>query len=322
MEKSANVYVAGHRGLVGSAIVRELKLAGYTNLLLVPHSDLALTNQAAVRKFFEHEGPEYVFLAAAKVGGINANSTYPADFIYQNLQIQTNVIEASKQVGVKRLLFLGSSCIYPKHTLQPMVESDLLSGRLEPSNRAYAVAKIAGIEMCRAYNQQYGTQYLAAMPTNLFGPNDNYDPHTSHVIPAIIRKLHEAKVAGDKTSVIWGTGTPFREFLFSEDLANACVFLMNLEESKFRKLLEDSLNAPLINVGSNKEITILELTQLIAEVVGFTGGFVLDQSKPDGTPRKLMDSYRLRSLGWTPRVSLREGLEIAYQDFLKTCEHS
>ena len=317
MQLDSRIYIAGHRGLVGSALVRELCRLGYTNLIFRNHSELDLTDSETTQFFFEKMRPEYVFLAAAKVGGIMANSTYPADFLYQNLQIQTNVIEASRRTDVHRLLFLGSSCIYPKHAEQPIVEPALLSGPLEPTNRAYAVAKIAGIEMCRAYNQQHETQYLAAMPTNLYGAGDNYDPQNSHVIPAIIRKLHEAKIKGQKTSVIWGTGTPLREFLYSDDLANACVFLMGLEQRQFRNLLEDEVNGPVINIGSGEELSILEITKCVAESVGFTGEFVLDPSKPDGTPRKLIDSSRLLSLGWKPRVSLREGLENAYQDFLK-----
>jgi len=296
--------------------VRELERIGYDNLLLRNHTELDLTDTAAVNFFFAQERPEYVFLAAAKVGGIMANSAYPADFLYQNLQIQTNIIEASRKADVHRLLFLGSSCIYPRLADQPLRESSLMSGPLESTNRAYAIAKIAGIEMCRAYNQQHDTRYLAAMPTNLFGLNDNYDPQNSHVIPAIIRKLHEAKIKGQKTSVIWGTGTPLREFLYSDDLANACVFLMGLEQRQFRNLLEDEVNGPVINIGSGEELSILEITKCIAESVGFTGEFVLDPSKPDGTPRKLIDSSRLRSLGWKPRVSLKEGLELAYKDFL------
>lgn len=304
--------MAGHTGLVGSALVRELQRIGYDSLILRTHQELDLTDKEAVDSFFEQERPEYVFLAAAKVGGILANSTYPADFLYKNLQIQTNIIEASRKADVHRLIFLGSSCIYPKLAEQPLREPSLMSGPLEPTNQAYAIAKIAGIELCRAYNQQHDTRYLAVMPTNLFGLNDNYDPQNCHVIPAIIRKLHEAKLSGQKTSTIWGTGTPLREFLYSDDLANACVFLMNLEEREFRHLVEDVV----INIGSGEEFSILGITKRIADVVGYTGEFELDPSKPDGTPRKLLDSSRIKALGWTPRISLREGLEIAYKDFV------
>jgi GDP-L-fucose synthase len=286
------------------------------------HADLDLTDQAAVRRFFTSERPRYVFLAAAKVGGILANGTYPADFIFQNLLIQTNVIDNAYRTGADRLLFLGSSCIYPKFAPQPMQETSLLSGPLEPTNRPYAVAKIAGIEMCRAYNLQYGTRYLAAMPTNLYGPGDNYDLQNAHVIPALIRKMHEAKAGGQKEVVLWGSGTPRREFLYSDDLAEACLFLMNLDQEAFHTLVASETDAPLINVGTGQDQTIRELAELVAEVVGFDGALRFDPSKPDGTPRKLLDSSRLSSLGWQPRIKLREGLNRAYQEFLKAVDRA
>jgi GDP-L-fucose synthase len=316
MNREAKIYVAGHRGLVGSAIVRALGRAGYNNFVLRTHAELDLTNQAAVGRFFANERPKYVFLAAARVGGILANSTYPADFIFQNLQIQTNVIESAYRTGADRLLFLGSSCIYPKLAVQPMQEDCLLSGGLEPTNRPYAVAKIAGIEMCWSYNRQYGTRYLAAMPTNLYGPGDNYDLETSHVIPALIRKMHEAKTSGKREIELWGTGTPRREFLHSEDLADACLFLMNLSQETFDSLVVNETAAPLVNVGSGRDQTIREIAELIASVVGFDGLLRFDADKPDGAPRKLLDSSRLSSLGWRPTISLQDGLELVYQIFL------
>ena len=272
MDPEARIYVAGHRGLVGSAIVRALKRSGYHNLVLRTHDKLDLTDQTAVRNFFSREQPQHVFLAAAKVGGILANSTYPAEFIFQNLQMQANVIESAHRSGVDRLLFLGSSCIYPKLAVQPIREDSLLSGALEPTNRPYAVAKIAGIEMCWSYNRQYGTRYFAAMPTNLYGPCDNYDLETSHVLPALIRKMHEAKTVAQKEVLIWGTGTPRREFLYSDDLADACLFLMKLNQEAFDPLVTSETCAPLINVGTGQDQTIRELAELIAEVVGFGGG--------------------------------------------------
>jgi GDP-L-fucose synthase len=317
------IYVAGHRGLVGSALVRVLRAQGFHNLLLRTHAELDLTDASATRAFFETERPNHVFLAAARVGGILANNNYPADFIRDNLAIQTNVIHEAWRAGVKRLLFLGSSCIYPKHAPQPIQEAALLTGPLEPTNRPYALAKIAGIELCWSYNRQHHTGYLAAMPTNLYGPGDNYDLANSHVLPALIRKAHEAKLAGQPTLVVWGTGTPRREFLYSDDMAAACVHLMRLPEPAFDALLGvaerggDPDIAPLVNVGSGEDHTILELAQTVAEVVGFTGQIVLDPSKPDGTPRKLMDSSRLRAQGWAPSVGLREGIGRAYQDFLE-----
>jgi GDP-L-fucose synthase len=320
MSPEDNIYVAGHLGLVGSAIVRALRRAGYYKLALRTRAELDLTDQAAVGRFFATERPKYVFLAAAKVGGILANSTYPADFIAQNLLIQTNVIDGAYRTGADRLLFLGSSCIYPKFAAQPIRENCLLSAALESTNRPYAVAKIAGIEMCWAYNRQYGTRYLAAMPTNLYGPGDNYDLQTSHVIPALIRKIHEAKTSGQREVVLWGTGTPRREFLYSDDLAEACLFLMNLGQEAFHSLVTSETDAPLINVGNGQDQTIRELAELIAKVVGFDGVLRFDPSKPDGTPRKLLDTSRLSSLGWRPQTSLLVGINLAYQEFLKTLD--
>ncbi|WKB52150.1 GDP-L-fucose synthase family protein [Eleftheria terrae] len=321
MEANAKIFVAGHRGLVGSALVRNLQARGHRNLLLRTHAELDLTDQQATLAFFERERPEYVFLAAAKVGGIVANDTYPADFIRDNLAIQLNVIEAARRHGVARLMFLGSSCIYPKLAPQPMREDSLLTGPLEPTNRAYALAKIAGVEMCWSYNRQYGTKYLAVMPTNLYGTGDNYDLHTSHVIPALIRKFHEAKQSGAGTVTVWGTGTPRREFLFSDDMADACVFLMNLPAERYDTLLGSDesktgvFDPPLVNIGVGEDVTIKELAETVREVVGFQGEIVFDTSKPDGTPRKLMDVSRLQALGWSARTSLREGLVAAYQAF-------
>lgn len=317
MKLSAKIYVAGHRGLVGSALVRNLRAGGYSNLLLRERSEMDLTDQQAVRAFFAKERPEYVFLAAAKVGGILANATYPGDFIGQNLMIQTNVIHESYRCGVNRLLFLGSSCIYPKLAAQPLKEEYLLTGPLEPTNRPYALAKIAGIEMCWSYNRQYGTRFLAAMPTNLYGPGDHYDLNDSHVIPGLLRKMHEAKVAGAHEVVIWGTGTPKREFLYSDAAADACIFLLNLPDSQLRQLTEDQDVSPMVNIGCGQDITIAKLAELIAEVVGFKGRLVFDNSKPDGTPRKLLDIGRLSRLGWLPPPpdSLQGGLQKAYSDF-------
>jgi GDP-L-fucose synthase len=317
MNLDAKIYVAGHRGLVGSAIVRALRQAGYTNLLLRTHQDLDLTQQVQVQRFFISERPEYVFLAAAKVGGILANNTYPADFVYQNLIMEANVIESARTAGVDRLLFLGSSCIYPKFAAQPMREDALLTGALELTNRPYAVAKIAGIEMCWAYNRQFATRFLAAMPTNLYGPGDNYDLQTSHVIPALIHKMHDAKMIGQSEVLLWGTGTPRREFLHSDDLALACLFLMNLDPQVFASLVAGKGEPPLINIGSGHDQTIQELAERVAEVVGFKGKLVFDASKPDGTPRKLLDSSKFASLGWTPKTSLLEGLRDTYRDFLE-----
>ena len=321
MQKNARIYVAGHRGLVGSAIVRQLQAAGHTGLVLRTHAELDLTDEAATRAFFEQEKPEYVFLAAAKVGGIVANNSYPAQFIRENLAIQTNVIHSAHLSGVKRLLFLGSSCIYPKLAPQPMRERDLLTGPLEPTNRPYALAKIAGVEMCWSYNRQYGTRYLAAMPTNLYGPGDNYHPTNSHVIPALLRKFHEAKQAGAPQVTVWGTGTPRREFLFSDDMAEACVYLMQLPEDRFVPLLGSDESAtgrfepPLVNIGVGEDVTIAELAALVAKVVGYTGGIVYDTSKPDGTPRKLMDVGLMKAAGWQARTPLEDGLRVAYAEF-------
>lgn len=327
MKLDARIYVAGHRGLVGSAIMRRLKKGGYTNLVTRTHAELDLIDQRAVGQFFEAERPEYVFLAAAKVGGILANSTYPADFIFQNLAIQNNVIHQSHAVGVKRLLFLGSSCIYPKLAPQPMQEKDLLTGPLEPTNRPYAIAKIAGLEMCWSFNRQYGTQYLAVMPTNLYGPGDNYDLNTSHVIPAMIRKFHEAKRNGKKDVEVWGSGLPRREFLYSDDMADACCFLMTLPEQEFRGLLgsdesqSGKFEPPLVNIGVGEDITIKELAYLVKEIVGFDGSIVFDTSKPDGAPRKLLDVGRLNSRGWYASTDLKAGLTSAHVDFVALQEH-
>ncbi|MEO6909473.1 MAG: GDP-L-fucose synthase [Edaphobacter sp.] len=311
MNKDSRIYIAGHRGLVGSAIHRALSAQGYTNLLLRTRGELDLLDHDAVNDFFSKEKPEYVFLAAAKVGGILANNSYPADFIRDNLILQTNLIEASRINNVDRLLFLGSSCIYPKLAPQPMPESCLLTGPLEPTNRPYAVAKIAGIEMCWSYNRQYKTKYLAAMPTNLYGSGDNFDLNTSHVLPALIRKTAEAIRSGAKEITVWGTGTPRREFLYSDDLAEACIFLMNLDEARYNSLLVEDA-PPLINIGTGEDVTIRELAETVAKVLGFQGGLVFDTSKPDGTPRKLMDVTRLHQLGWRHTTSLEEGLRLTW----------
>jgi GDP-L-fucose synthase len=317
MEKQAKIYVAGHRGLVGSAIVRRLSAEGFTNLVLRTSRELDLRDQAAVNEFIATEKPEYVFLAAAKVGGIVANNSYPAQFIFDNLMIQTNIIHNSYLAGVKRLLFLGSSCIYPRLAPQPLKEEYLLTGPLEPTNEAYTIAKIAGITMCRSYNRQYGTAFLAAMPTNLYGPNDNFDLETSHVLPALIRKFHEAKLTGSESVVVWGTGTPKREFLHVDDLADACLFLMNLPEEKYQSLLTCHQSPALINIGTGEEVTIRELALLIREVVEFRGELAFDASRPDGTPRKLCDVSRLRCLGWEKSQGLEEGLLGVYHWYLE-----
>ena len=321
MNANARIYVAGHRGLVGSAIVRRLQQAGHTGLITRTHAELDLTDERATRAFFEAERPDFVFLAAAKVGGIVANNSYPAEFIRDNLAIQTNVIHSAYLASVKRLLFLGSSCIYPKLAPQPMRERDLLTGPLEPTNRPYALAKIAGVEMCWSYNRQYGTSYLAAMPTNLYGPGDNYHPTNSHVIPALLRKFHEATAAGAAQVTVWGTGTPRREFLFSDDMADACVFLMGLSDERYAPLLgsDESVTGrfepPLVNIGVGEDVTIAELAALVARVVGFEGAIVYDSSKPDGTPRKLMDVGLLKAAGWQARTGLEAGLRVAYAEF-------
>ncbi len=312
MEKNSRIFVAGHRGLVGSAIRRGLEQQGYANLLLKPRAELDLTDAVAVESFFRSEQPEYVFLAAAKVGGILANDTYPADFLRENLKIQTNVIESAYRAGVSRLLFLGSTCIYPKLAPQPIREEYLLTGPLEPTNRAYALAKIAGIEMCWSYNRQYGTRYLAAMPTNLYGPGDNFDLKTSHVLPALMRKAMEAKAAGASEMPVWGSGTPRREFLYSDDLAEACIFLMNLDEARFSTLLTRE-EPPLINIGTGEDLTIRELGELICRVVGFEGTLKFDPSQPDGTPRKLCDVSKINALGWRATTSLEEGIRRTLQ---------
>lgn len=320
MEKNAKIYVAGHRGLVGSAIVKALLAQGYTNLVMRTHAELDLTSEQAVIAFFAQEKPEYVFLAAAKVGGIHANNTYPAEFIHENLAIQTNVIHQSYVNGVKRLLFLGSSCIYPKDAPQPIKEEYLLTGPLEPTNRPYALAKIAGIEMCWSYNRQYGTQFLAAMPTNLYGPGDNYHPENSHVIPALIRRFHEAKVKSQAEVVIWGTGTPKREFLYSEDMAEACTHILGLADSDFASLIAADRNdgiPPILNIGYNEDISIAELAETIKEVTAYEGKIVFDTSKPDGTMRKLMDSSRINHMGWKAKTELKNGLKAAYTDFIR-----
>ena len=307
MEKNSRIFVAGHRGLVGSAIRRGLEQQSYANLLLKARAELDLTDARAVEEFFSAAKPEYVFLAAAKVGGILANDTYPADFLRENLKIQTNVIESAYRTGTRRLLFLGSTCIYPKLAPQPIREEYLLTGPLEPTNRAYALAKIAGIEMCWAYNRQYGTRYVAAMPTNLYGPGDNFDLKTSHVLPALMRKAIEARAAGAAEMSVWGSGTPRREFLFSDDLAEACIFLMNLDEAKFSALLTRE-EPPLINIGTGEDLSIRELAELICRVVGFEGRLSFDPSQPDGTPRKLCDVSKINALGWRAKTSLEDGI--------------
>ena len=309
MEKESKIYVAGHRGMVGSAIVRKLTSLGYANLLTRTSAELDLRNQQQVSEFFEVEKPEYVFLAAAKVGGIVANNTYRADFLYENLAIQNNIIHGSYLNKVKKLMFLGSSCIYPKLAPQPLKESYLLSGYLEPTNEPYAIAKIAGIKMCEAYRAQYGCNFISVMPTNLYGTNDNYDLVNSHVLPAMIRKFHEAKEKGASEMTLWGTGSPMREFLHADDLAEACLFLMeNYNESE------------LVNIGTGEDVTIENLAALVKQIIGFQGDIVWDTAKPDGTPRKLMDVSKLHGLGWHHKIALEDGIKLAYQDFLKLTE--
>ncbi len=322
MELNAKLYIAGHRGLVGSALMRNLRAQGHENFVTRTHAELDLTSQAAVEAFFDQEKPDYVFLAAAKVGGIHANNTYPAEFIRDNLAIQTNLIHAAYLNKVKRLMFLGSSCIYPRLAPQPMQEAHLLTSELEPTNRPYALAKIAGIEMCWSYNRQYRTQYLAVMPTNLYGPGDNYHPENSHVIPALIRRFHEAKLASAPSVTVWGTGTPKREFLYSEDMADACVYLMNLPDAPFISLLGQDRNdglPPLMNIGVGHDLSIRELAESVKDVVGYQGTIEFDSTKPDGTPRKLMDVGRLNAMGWKATTEMRNGLEAAYRDFLSRC---
>jgi len=305
-DKQAKIFVAGHRGMVGSAIVRRLQALGYTNVITRSRSELDLLNQQAVQAFMAAEKPDYLFIAAAKVGGIQANNVYRAEFLYQNLVIEANLIHSAHLAGVQKLMFLGSSCIYPKLAPQPLKEEYLLTGPLEPTNEPYAIAKIAGIKLCEAYNHQYGRQYISAMPTNLYGPNDNYDLANSHVLPALIRKAHEAKLRGDKELVVWGTGTPMREFLYADDLADACVHLM-----------AQGYDGPLVNIGTGTDVTIRELAETVVKVVGFEGDLTFDASKPDGTPRKLMDVSRLAGLGWRATTTLEQGIALAYQDFLK-----
>ncbi|MEQ1590637.1 MAG: GDP-L-fucose synthase [Gallionella sp.] len=316
MDKQAKIYVAGHRGLAGSAIVRELQRQGYTNLVTRTHAELDLEDAVATQQFFNQERPEIVFLAAAKVGGIHANNTLPVNFLMSNLLIEANICRAAHASKVNRLIFLGSSCIYPRDCPQPIKEEYLLTGQLEATNRPYALAKIAGIEMCWSYNRQYGTQWLAAMPTNLYGPGDNYDLNNSHVLPALIRKMHEAKAANASEVVLWGSGTPKREFLYVDDLASALVFLATLDAPRYDALVTPA-QCPLINVGTGEDLTIRALAETIAEVVGYQGKFVQDTSKPDGTMRKVMDVSRIRALGWKPAIALREGVALAYQDFQK-----
>ncbi|GAA6212653.1 GDP-L-fucose synthase [Hyphomicrobiales bacterium 4NK60-0047b] len=315
------IYVAGHRGMVGSAIVRDLQKSGHLpeNLITRTHTELDLTNQLAVKDFFQAEQPDEVYLAAAKVGGIHANNTYPAEFIYENLMIQNNVVDAAFRSGIKKLLFLGSSCIYPKLAKQPMDEEQLLTGKLEETNEPYAIAKIAGIKLCESYNRQYGEShgidYRSVMPTNLYGPGDNYHPENSHVIPALLRRFHEAKLESQKVVTVWGSGTPFREFLHVDDMASASVYVMNLDKSVY-----DQHTSPMqahVNVGSGREVSIGELAKLVADAVGFEGEIVFDASKPDGPPRKLMDSERLNSLGWNPNIDLEKGLSETYKIFLE-----
>jgi len=306
IEKTSKIFVAGHRGMVGGAIVRKLKENGFTNIITKTHDELDITNQAAVNGFFEKEKPQFVFLAAAKVGGIYANNTYRYDFIYQNLMIAANVVEAARKFGVKKLLNLGSSCIYPKFAEQPITENSLLTGELEQTNEPYALAKIAAIKLCESANRQYNCDFISAMPTNLYGIGDNYHPENSHVLPALIRRFHEAKVANSNEVAVWGTGSPLREFLFADDVADACLFLIqNYSGDKH------------VNVGSGEEITIKALAETIKRIVGFQGNLTWDKSKPDGTPRKLMDSSFLRGLGWKPKVNFEEGIKIAYEDFLR-----
>jgi GDP-L-fucose synthase len=319
LSSEVKIYVAGHRGLVGSAIVRQLEAEGCRNLLVRTHKELDLIDQSQVRSFFEQERPEIVVLAAAKVGGILANSMYPAEFIYENLMIQSNIINWSQKTGIKRLLFLGSSCIYPKLSPQPMKEEYLLSGPLEPTNDAYAVAKIAGIKMCESYNKQYNTSYLSVMPTNLYGPGDNFDLEKSHVLPALIRKFHEAKKSGDPEVVVWGTGSPRREFLHVDDMAAACVYLLGLPAASYKDLVV-KLKPCLFNIGMGRDITIKELAELVKEIVGFKGQIIFDTDKPDGTPQKLLDISRMDTLGWKAKISLRAGIADTYGWYLKSVQ--
>lgn len=317
MDMNSKIYIAGHRGLAGSAIVRELQRQGYTNLITRTHAELDLEDAAATQRFFEQERPELVFLAAAKVGGIHANNIYPVDFLMSNLLIEANICRAAHRAQVKRLIFLGSSCIYPRDCPQPIREEYLLTGPLEATNRPYALAKIAGIEMCWSYNRQYGTKWLAAMPTNLYGPGDNYDLNNSHVMPALIRKMHEAKLSGAAEVILWGSGKPMREFLYVDDLANALVFLATLDDERYNTLVAPS-QCPLINVGTGTDLTIRELAETVAAVVGYQGKFVQDTSKPDGTMRKEMDVSKIQSLGWKAKTSLKQGISLTYKIFSET----
>jgi GDP-L-fucose synthase len=312
-EFQKRIFVAGHRGMVGSAIERCLRGNGYTNIITRSHAELDLTDQTAVRAFFAEERPQEVYMAAARVGGIHANNTYPAEFIYSNLMVEANVIHESWHTGVAKLLFLGSSCIYPRLAPQPMSEDALLTGKLEPTNEPYAVAKIAGIKLCESYNRQYGCDFRSVMPTNLYGPGDNYHPENSHVLPAMIRRFHEAKQSDAPSVVIWGTGSPKREFLYVDDMANACVHIMDLPRDVYAAHTEVMANH--INVGTGEDLSIAELAQMVSEAVGYRGTIAYDTSKPDGTPRKLLDITRIRQLGWLPRTSLREGIAQAYEDF-------
>lgn len=321
MKPGDKIFVAGHRGLAGTALVRRLRAAGFQAIVVRSHAELDLTDAGAVQRFFAAEHPDHVFLAAARVGGIVANNTYPADFISQNLAIQNNVITEAWRHGVQRLVFLGSSCIYPRDCPQPIRETFLLSGPLEHTNRAYAVAKIAGVESCWAFNRQYGTRFIAAMPTNLYGPGDRYDLRDSHVLPALIRKLHEARLRGDRRATVWGTGTPRRELLYSDDMADACVFLANLGDADLDRLFERGAQAPLINIGYGSDLTIRELAERVAALVGYAGTLVFDTSLPDGTPQKLLDSSRIGALGWRPATSLEEGMRRTYADFLERCSN-
>ncbi len=320
MSKNDRIFVAGSRGMVGSAIVRKLRERGYRDIVTPGHADLDLVSQADVKAFFESQRIDQVYLAAAKVGGILANDTYPADFIYQNLMIETNVIHESWTAGVKRLLFLGSSCIYPRLAAQPMREDSLLTGVLEPTNEPYAIAKITGIKLCESYNRQYGTDYRSVMPTNLYGPGDNYHPENSHVIPGLIRRFHEARQSSSSRVKVWGTGSPMREFLYVDDMAEACLHVMDLSPQDYAGHTEPTLSH--INIGTGEDITIRELAAMIAEIVGYRGEIVFDPTKPDGTPRKLMDVSRLGSLGWHAKTGLREGLALAYADFLANAAKS
>ena len=324
LDFSQKIYVAGHRGMVGSAIMRNLKARGYNNIVTLTRAEMDLTDQSAVKTFFEQERPDQVYLAAAKVGGIHANNTYPAEFIYENLMLQNNIIHQAFVSGVKKLLFLGSSCIYPKLVTQPMTEDALMTGKLESTNEPYAVAKIAGIKMCESYNRQYsvshGVDYRSVMPTNLYGPGDNYHSENSHVIPALIRRFHEAKVNKVPQVLIWGTGTPMREFLYVDDMAAASIFVMELDREIYDKQVEPMQNH--INVGYGSDITIAELARLIANIVGFLGRIEFDSSKPDGSPKKLMDSTRLIRMGWQPKVDLEQGLKNTYQEFLRGNERA